>query len=104
MPPCEKGRKGEEASNINDQFQNDFLIVPNPATDNFTILWQPFVGTDVIKARIYDMHFQLIKTVEMANNLGEYRFVSSQYTAGVYLVVLETANNRISKPLIITQP
>tara|TARA_R110002049_G_scaffold288033_5_gene470350 strand:- start:3318 stop:3470 length:153 start_codon:yes stop_codon:yes gene_type:complete len=50
------------------------------------------------------MHFQLIKTIELNNDLGEYRFESSSFNAGMYLVVLETATDRISKPLIITKP
>lgn len=84
--------------------QNDFLIVPNPDTNFFTLLWQPFADAAVINASIYDMHFQLVKEVVLPNAAGEYRFESEGFKSGVYLIVLETPANRISKPLIITKP
>ena len=50
------------------------------------------------------MHFQLIKSIDLNNDISTYRFESTAFTAGMYLVVLETATNRISKPIIITKP
>ncbi len=106
IPPCDKGRKKGtiEVEQAKSSLPNDFLIVPNPASNFFTLKWQPFANANVINASIYDMHFQLVKTVTLSNEASEYRFESEGFRSGVYLVVLETSTNRISKPLIITKP
>ena len=103
VPPCSEGRKRnvtKEALEI-PIGTSDFKIIPNPATDYFTIQWQPFSDADVVKVSIFDIQFNRIKTLNLDNSIGEHRFNAIGFANGVYLIVLETPKQRISQQLII---
>ena len=85
------GIEQEEMSSI------EFNVYPNPANAQTTISWN---GIEVEKMHIKDMNGRIVK--EMATDSNAINVMLTDFSAGVYLIVLETATNQTSvKRLIV---
>ena len=75
----------------------EFNVYPNPANAQTTISWN---GIEVEKMHIQDMNGRIVKEMETDSNA--INVMLTDFTAGVYLIVLETSTNQTSvKRLIV---
>jgi hypothetical protein len=75
----------------------EFNVYPNPANTQTTISWN---GIEVEKMHIQDMNGRIVK--EMTTDSNAINVMLTDFSAGVYLIVLETVNHQTSvKRLIV---
>jgi hypothetical protein len=73
-----------------------FILFPNPASNNFQIDYQDFTGEAVVS--VYDINGRSV----FSKSLGSKTIIDvTTFSEGIYTVTIQTADNTITKKLVI---
>ncbi len=86
-------------SSVNDQYDSDLSIFPNPFKDQLSISWTENISITALS--IFDLQGSLIQNRQVANNgTNQYILDMKSLAQGVYVVRLEVGGDVIVKRLI----
>lgn len=78
----------------------DFSVYPNPAENDFTIVFQQATSAGTIS--ISDINSRVIDQFQFINGAQTMKINSINYPNGIYLVQYINQNNTLTKKLIVS--
>jgi alpha-tubulin suppressor-like RCC1 family protein len=81
--------------------KNAFTLYPNPAKDNFTLQYD--VTQENASVALYDISGRIMYQNTLASTAGELQVNTSNYQAGIYIVVVKQNNKVIQQEKLIIE-
>lgn len=78
---------------IKAEFQNDFIILPNPATDFVSVQFNNEFSNGLM--RIFDLSGRVQFSMNMPQGLSQYTLNISEFESGIYMLTLEEELGKI---------
>lgn len=78
--------------------ENEFEMFPNPSNEQTTL---SLPGTEKKTIFVYAMNGSLKEEIHLSESIGNYNLNVSEYTSGVYRILVRSGENISSKNLII---